>query len=484
MDDWSRRRWLSALGCGAASTIAWACGGGRGRGVARPVDELEDLGARLVGEGARVADEFRRGAVQVVAHRHVVASADASGAVIRDEVTTRALARGQDAHGRFRERATSGASREAIAALVDGLLGGRRAAAARGDELAVPSTAANHRRYTGADDPALAPATAWLDRAIALRTRADAAGSSRIVYRAGFVELDDTEVWCADRTGLRRQRLVRARAGVLLVAWTGGRPVHAVAEVAAPIGLDIAARLDDAAIARAAQRALEPLTPGEGPSGDTAVVLDPSVVAALVDRGLVPRLTRGGDPREPDWQLAAAIEITDDARAASYGGYAFDDDGQPAAALALVRGGARVGLLGGTDVAPAQQRRPGHIGGARSAAAHLVIAPGEHDVEALIAGIDKGYLLEDAGAAQLDRARWELAVPVARARRIEHGQRTGHVYGDLELRGAVPALLGGVTAVSRDVGAIAWRDEEAELPLWRSAQAPWCATRGALVARS
>lgn len=474
------------MGCGAASTIAWACGGGRGRGASAPVDDLDDLGARLPGDGARLAAAFRRGAIQVVVHRHVVASADASGAVIRDETTTRAIAFGVDGHGRWSERGTTGAGRAEIGALVEGLVGRREVRPTD----ASPEARVTRHRYPGQDDPRLASATAWLERAAALRVRAEAVGSSRIVYRAGFIELDDTEVWCADGAGpLRRQRLLRARAGVLLVAWTSGREVHAVAEVHAPVGLDVTTRLDDAAIARAAARALQPVTPGDGPSGDTAVVIDPSVVAAILDRGVVGRLTssaaRRGEPAAiGDWQLGAAIEVVDDAAAASYGGYVFDDAGQPATAVALIRGGRRAALLGGTEAAPAQQRRPGHVGRVRAAAAHLVIAPGDRDVAALIGGIDKGYLVEEAGVAQLDAARWEVAVPVARARRIERGQRTGHLYADLELRGPVPVLLGGVTAASREVAEVAWRDEEAELPLWRSARAPWFATRGALVARS
>lgn len=481
MDDWSRRRLLRALGIGAASTIAWACGGHRGPGVSAPTSALDDVAERLAVLGGRLAG---LGRVQVVVHRHVVATADAGGAMIRDESMTRALAHVVDAHGRHLERSTSGAGVAELARVVDGVRGARPPAVLT---RALPAQV--DRAYSDADDPRRAIATAWLDQARALLARADNAGSSRVVYRAGYVEIDDSEIWSAGDHAVRHQRLVRARAGVLFVAWTDGRLVSAVAEVAAPIGLAIVDRLDRDTIAAAAVRALEPMTPGEGPRGDTAIVIDPSVVAGLCDRGLAQLLTtaaaqRGEAAAAGAWQLGAAVDIVDDARAAGYGGYAFDDDGHAAAEVALVRGGRRVGLLGGTAAAPAQQRRPGHVGRGCTAPAQLVIGSGTRPAAALVGDIDHGYLLEGAGPTQLDRGRWEIAIPIARARRIEHGRRTGHVYGDLELRGAVPALLGAVTGASAEVGEVAWRELADELPVWRSARAPWLATQGTLVARS
>ena len=103
-------------------------------------------------------------------------------------------------------------------------------------------------------------------------------------------------------------------------------------------------------------------------------------------------------------------------------------------------------------------RRPGHVGAVRAAPSHVVIAPGAPGLADLIAGVDRGLLVEAAGPARVDPIRWQVVVPVGVGRRLERGRRTGHVHADLELRADVPALLGGVTAASREVRTSARRD--------------------------
>jgi len=128
-------------------------------------------------------------------------------------------------------------------------------------------------------------------------------------------------------------------------------------------------------------------------------------------------------------------------------------------------------------------RRPGYVGTARAAAGHLVIEPGAVTLDALMASIRSGFVVEDAGPARVDPVRWDVMVPIGRARRIEAGRVTGHVYGDLVLRARVPALLASVAAASAEVRAFAHRELVDGEPLWRSATAPYLSARAHLAAR-
>jgi predicted Zn-dependent protease len=473
---WSRREVLGALGGGAAATILWGCGGGRAPVAAPHADAGADLRRRLRDAVAALAGGFAEASALASMRTHTVATADAGGRAVRGEQLTAVVLTARDAIGRRFERVTDDVSDFGVRAAVDALLGGR---AVRGRDVAFGTPV---DAPALADDPAAAHADAWTGRAGELYARAEAAGSSRIVYRAGLVEVDDASIWFADSGGRERlQRLVRGRAGALFVAWTGARPFATSANAAGPLGLAVAAAVKDDEVAAAAARALEPMTPGDAPDGDFGVVLDPSVVAAIAVGGVADVMTadawrRADTGARGSWGASAAVTISDDPAAPSYGGYAFDDGGAPAARAVLIDGGAP-----GAPVAAV--RRAGLAGAPRAGAGHVVVAPGAASLDELLADVGGGLLIEDAGAARVDPIAWELVVPVARARRLERGQRTGHVFGDLELRARVPDLLAAVTHASKDVRTFAWRDEDGGGPSWRSASAPHLATRAHVAPR-
>jgi predicted Zn-dependent protease len=308
-----------------------------------------------------------------------------------------------------------------------------------------------------------------------------------VVYRAGFVEIDDASVWFVGVGGAaavdRFQRLVRGRAGALFVAWSGSRPSSGVAEAAGPIGLAAAGSVHGDAIAAAAARALELMTPGTPPDGDFGVVLDPSVTAAIADAGVADVMTidawrRADLGARGAWRANQAITIADDPGTSCYGGYAFADDGAPAERAVLVDRGAP----GAPIVA---MRRAGFAGPLRASAAHVTVDPGKDTLDELQISSGAALLVEDAGVARVDPIAWQIVVPVGRARRLEAGRRTGHVFADLELRASVPALLGAVTGATAEVHAISRRTDlgAGGAPMWRSATAPHIATRAHIAPR-
>jgi hypothetical protein len=74
-------------------------------------------------------------------------------------------------------------------------------------------------------------------------------------------------------------------------------------------------------------------------------------------------------------------------------------------------------------------------------------------------------------------------IAVQRALEVEHGQRTGRVYADIELVGDLTTLLGSITDATKATRVIGLRDERDGLPRWRSIEAPWLRARGLVRAR-
>jgi len=475
--SWSRREVLGALGGGAAATILWGCGGGRARVVSAGNEEEAGLRHWLRDAVARLAGGFASASALAAIRAHTVATADAGGRSIRGERVQSLVLAARDAAGRRFERVIADLSATAIDAAVDAMLAGRAVAPWRGSFKA-PSDAP-----FGGDDPARARDDEWTGRAGELYARAEAAGSSRVVYRAGYVEVDDASIWFAGSDGADRfQRLVRGRAGAIFVAWSGSRPSSGVAESAGAMGPAASNAVGDADIDAAAARALELMTPGAAPDGDFAIVIDPSVAAATAEAGVADVMTaeawrRADLGARASWRAAETLTIADDPSAASYGGYAFADDGSIAARSVLVDRGAP-----GAPLAAA--RRAGFAGPARAGAAHVVIDPGDKSLEELQKLVGSGLLVEDAGVARVDPIAWEIVVPIGRARRLDGGKRTGHVFADLELRATVPALLGGVIGVGAEARAFARRIELEGEPTWRSSSAPHLATRARIAPRS
>lgn len=291
----------------------------------------------------------------------------------------------------------------------------------------------------------------------------DREASSRIVYSAAVIDLDDAHVWSVAAGRDLEQRLVRVRKSITRVAWNGTRPVIGEAMRAWTGGIDDQDLSDDEVV-RAREDALALMTPRAFGDGESACVLEPAVAAAMIDAAV----------RALPASSSAALSIIDDPSAANaYGGYHFDDRGEPARALTLVDRGKTVSR----DL---RRRRPGHIGLLAAQPSHLRVAPGTATQTDLL---DKGYLLEGATGASVDPATGRLIVAVARARELAGGRPTGRVFADVELVGEIGAVLTAITGATLETRSIGMRDEIAGQPTWRSVETPWLRTKALLRAR-
>jgi TldD protein len=342
-----------------------------------------------------------------------------------------------------------------------------RAPAGKGGTIELGAPVTHNSRLTL--DPARSTPSRWLNRVEALRDKAGDIGGSRIVYRGAYMTVDDEHtLFVGDRRDLA-QRLVRTRAGLLLVAWTGSSPTVDEAVRAGVMGLE-ATDIGAGEIRAAATRALALLTARPAPARKGTVVLDPTVGALLVHSCL-------GAVLEADSWVAGAnrmaalvgkqgkgavgsrhITVIDDPRpTAGFGGYFFDDEGRAAAPTAVIERGVLSCPLSDSSSAAVLRTRPTpnarRHGVARRLAprrSNLALRGGTGTHDDLIASVRDGLLLEGGMSARVDPRTLRFSIQCARAREIRRGSLSGVLFGTVDLRGDLLEVLRATTQVSDD----------------------------------
>jgi hypothetical protein len=461
---WNRREVLASLGVGAAHVLL-GCSA-PARGPARPQVDTGEVRSSLREAVARLhAAGFTHARALAVTRHRTSAALDVLGAGVAHARTDGVVLSTGTA-----EQVTTDLSRAGIEAAVRALAGSPRA----------PSSVDFGRAPAALVAPRELADYELLDRVSRLATR-DPDLSSRIVYSAAMLDVDDSHVWAVAAGRDLEQRITRVRKSITRVAWNGTRPI--VSEVArAWTGTADDEDLSDADLAAAREHALALMTPTAFPDGDHAVALDPSIVAQLMDAAVRMLLTASAAHRPEVARRVAVgrriasplVMLTDDPLAErAYGGFVFDDRGERAEAVKLLDGGLVAGVL-------PPRRRPGHVGPLEAAPSHLTVASGTVAAGALL---DEGFELEAGVSAIIDPSSDRVVISASRARERIGGKRTGRLYADIELVGELTPLLSAVTAASRETDTFGTRDDVDHLPRFQSVTAPALRTRGALRAR-
>jgi predicted Zn-dependent protease len=452
---------LASLGVASAQAALWACGAPKRPTQRRATDIHPELRIWM-----RDAVATLRGAgltgVQVLAisRERVTAAVDVLGAGVARARSTSVVLTARDRDGMVREQVTNALSRDGIAAAVEQLA--PKARPAKVDFGPAPPRAA-----VPTPDPDRLSDAQILARAKKLAAR-DREMSSRIVYSAAVIDIDDARVWSVAPGRDVEQRLFRVRRSVSRVAWNGNRPIVSEAARAWRGGLDDQ-DLDDSELAAARDGALAMMTPRAFEDGESAFALHPAVTASLVD-AIVHALLTTTAARQPEVAQELAIggriapplvSIVDDPTVVgAYGGFQFDAAGDPAKRVVLVENGQLVARLG----------RPSHVR----------LLPGTVEQDQIL---DDGYTLEGPLGAVVDPASDRVVIGAARARERSGGKRTGRMFGDVELVGELSKVLASVTALSKQTTVLGIRDEVGGQPSWRSFDVPWLRGRGMLRVR-
>ena len=209
---------------------------------------------------------------------------------------------------------------------------------------------------------------------------------------------------------------------------------------------------------RVAEEALELLLAPNCPSGRMDVLLAPDQMVLQIHESIGHPLELDrilGDERNfagtsfvtPDMfgtyrYGSEHLNITfDPTRPEELASYAFDDDGTAAERTFLIRDGILERPLGGA-ISQSRAGLPG-VANARAASwnrppidrmANLNLEPGDATFDALVAGIERGVLLETNASWSIDDSRNKFQFVCERGRVIENG-RLGHVVKNPNYRG-------------------------------------------------
>ncbi|HXU66832.1 MAG TPA: TldD/PmbA family protein, partial [Casimicrobiaceae bacterium] len=224
-------------------------------------------------------------------------------------------------------------------------------------------------------------------------------------------------------------------------------------------GIEILARFGfTGAGARIAQEALELLAAPNCPSGRMDVLLAPDQMVLQIHESIGHPLELDrilGDERNfagtsfvtPDMfgnyrYGSEHLDITfDPTRPEELASYAYDDDGTPADRTYLIRDGILERPLGGA-ISQARAGLPG-VANARAdnwnrppidRMANLNLEPGDATLDELVAGIERGVLLETNSSWSIDDSRNKFQFGCERGRLIEDG-RIGAVVKNPNYRG-------------------------------------------------
>jgi predicted Zn-dependent protease len=425
------------------------------------------------------------------------AVADAGAHGMHHDTAAAVVLQVQSAAGRFEQVST-----DISAAGVGRAAQALRARAAAGYQATrPPGPLAKPRDFatTPALDPQKIPPRQWIERVRQLYERSRRVGGSRVVYRGAYLSVDDTTAVFVGNGRDLSQRLVRSRAGVVLVAQRNtdkdAAPVAEVAQQHGLMGLE-ATDVDAGALDAAAERVLAMVTPVAAPTGDTVLLLAPSMAALFAHQCVAPALNAHA------WLSGAALAATllgqqvgsdqitlvdDSTMATGYGSYFFDDEGRPAALTALIDHGVLKGPIADEHSAAALSADIGTniatTGNGRRLApgqpiapwpSNMTLMPGAQTSEELIAAVDKGLLLDGGLAGHTAARTWRFAARAARGYEIAGGKLTGVLYGDVDIHGEVPAFLRGVAGVSAELERAPWGASS-------TMAAPYVLTRGQVV---
>ncbi|HEY6033069.1 MAG TPA: metallopeptidase TldD-related protein [Kofleriaceae bacterium] len=469
----TRRELLEALGLASGYAFAFAACGPPPKPPRRAPEELSgEVRGWLRDAVAAIHGAGLTGHALAVSRSYQVAAVDVLGASANHARADGVVLVASDAHGR-REQVTSDLTSEGIAGAVLALVGHATPARLQFGPPAAPPPPPK-------PDPEQLADSALLD-SLATIAKRDKGLTSRIVYASDLVEVDDATVWSVAEHRDLEQRLYRVRRQIARVAWNGTRPL--IVEVSRAWSGGFADQtFGDDELAYARDTALALMTPGSFADGEHDLVLAPDVVAGIVDAAArVLWTTRAAKRPEiaarftPDRMIgSAAVTIVDDPTVAhAYGGFRFDDAGEPAVAVPLIERGKLVGKI-------AHGLRPGHTGVLEPMPSHVRFAPGTSETAL---ALDAGYLLEGHRDVRVDPASDRIVIAVQRALEVQHGQRTGRVYAEIELVGDLTALLGSITAATKATRVTGVREVRDGLPRWRSVEAPWLRARGLVRAR-
>ena len=141
-----------------------------------------------------------------------------------------------------------------------------------------------------------------------------------------------------------------------------------------------------------------------------------------------------------------------------YGSFFFDDEGEPARPITIIREGILERGLGDLVSSlylgverTASGRRESFARKPYARMSNTYVLPGDSTPEEMIASVERGIYLEHGSSGMEDPKDWGIQVISHYGREIVDGQFTGRVFAPVGITGYVPDLLQSVSMVGKDL---------------------------------
>jgi len=219
-----------------------------------------------------------------------------------------------------------------------------------------------------------------------------------------------------------------------------------------------------------ADETMELLGAGKIEPGEYEVIMDPDVAGTLAHEafghGVETDMFAKGRAKAIEYlgkPVASPIVNMYDGAAGGASGadhcgtFLFDDEGQFATTTGIIKDGILVSGI--SDIQSALRLGYAPTGnGRRQAFDHKAyarmtntwFAPGTSSLEAMLASVKRGYLLQRLNSGMEDPKNWGIQLVVLIGREIVEGKLTGRVVSPVVCSGYVPAVLSDITMLSSD----------------------------------
>jgi TldD protein len=328
---------------------------------------------------------------------------------------------------------------------------------------ALPDQAAKAERYATVQvDPFTADPEAILDRLDAARA-AVMRESAEIVFTSAIAEFVQVrKVFLSPQRDLR-QSFLWSQAYLQAVARRGDNSKENYRAVSGLKGVELLDELPPLVQDFAAET-LELLSADRIEPGEYDVIADPDITGLIAHEafghGVEMDMFVKGRALAPEYLgRAVASSIVDMYDGASgveqCGTYLFDDEGTLASQTLIIDKGCLVAGISDLQSAMVLGTRPTG-NGRRQAFDHKAyarmtntwIAPGDSTLEAMIASIKHGYLLQNMNSGMEDPKNWGIQLVLTIGREIRDGKLTGRLVSPVVCSGYVPELLSNISMLS------------------------------------
>jgi TldD protein len=314
-------------------------------------------------------------------------------------------------------------------------------------------------------DPASVPLRDKFEHCVEMHSRM--AGLDRRVVNARLMYKDEAETKLfVNRSRRLLQRIQRARTMLVLLVSDNGRTAYDWLMQDGTKGFEVAEVSDetlnglrDSALAVLYSERIEP--------GVYDCISCPGVTGFIgheaFGHGVELDMFLKGRARAQDYigqQVASPlVSMVDDPLVeGGYGGFFFDDEGEPARPITIIRDGILERGLGdlssslylGVD-RTASGRRESFARKPYARMSNTYFLPGESTREEMLASVERGVYLEHGSSGMEDPKDWGIQVICHYGREIVDGQFTGRVFSPVGITGFVPDLLKSVSMVGNEV---------------------------------